>query len=327
MKKNRITPIAFALVALLLASLACNLPGSQPEPTEPPERIASPTSGDDGTEQIDETEETVPTDTPGPTETDLPTETPTPSITPSPTPTEIPCDRAEFVMDVTIPDGTDMDPGEAFTKTWRLENNGSCTWTTDYDLIFVDGEDMGPDVVALTGTVSPGETIDVSINLTAPSDPGNYKGYYKLRNAGGVNFGIGSGANIAFYVEIEILDPTQTPEPKADLYVSNFVLDPATPIKGQPVDVRVEVYNKGNKAAGAFQVAWYGGEHFPSPGCTWNIASLAHTGGRVLTCTYAGYNSWYGSIVTVAIVDTADTVDESNESNNEERMTISVTNP
>ena len=175
MKKNHINPITLALMALLIASLACSLPGATPEPTEPPETIPSPTTADEVPDQTEATEEDLPTDTPEPTQTDLPTETPTPSITPSPTPTEIPCDRAAFVMDVTIPDGTDMEPGEAFTKTWRLENNGSCTWTTDYDLIFSDGDDMGPNTVALTGTVAPGETIDVSINLTAPSDPGNFK--------------------------------------------------------------------------------------------------------------------------------------------------------
>jgi hypothetical protein len=39
------------------------------------------------------------------------------------------CDKADFVTDVTIPDDTVLDPGESFTKTWRLKNSGTCSWT------------------------------------------------------------------------------------------------------------------------------------------------------------------------------------------------------
>ena len=31
-------------------------------------------------------------------------------------------DRAQFLADVTVPDGTRFDPGQAFTKTWKLRN-------------------------------------------------------------------------------------------------------------------------------------------------------------------------------------------------------------
>ena len=41
-------------------------------------------------------------------------------------------DRAQFVADVTVPDGTRYDPGATFTKTWRLRNIGTCTWTTSW---------------------------------------------------------------------------------------------------------------------------------------------------------------------------------------------------
>ena len=42
------------------------------------------------------------------------------------------CDMAQFVADVTVPDGTTYAPGAAFTKTWRLKNIGTCTWSTSY---------------------------------------------------------------------------------------------------------------------------------------------------------------------------------------------------
>ena len=36
-------------------------------------------------------------------------------------------DLAEFVADVTVPDGTDFTPGETFVKTWQLRNAGTST--------------------------------------------------------------------------------------------------------------------------------------------------------------------------------------------------------
>ena len=146
-----------------------------------------------------------------PTETGLP---PTPTISPTITVTEVPCDRASFVKDVTIPDGTNFDPGDNFTKTWRLKNAGSCTWTSGYSLIFDHGDSMGgPASKQLTaGTVAPGQTVDVSVDLTAPNTPGTYKGYWKLRNPSGVVFGVGSSGDVSFYVEIDVVQPTVTIE-------------------------------------------------------------------------------------------------------------------
>ena len=108
-----------------------------------------------------------------------------------------------FVKDVNIPDDTEYDGGEDFTKTWRLKNTGSCTWTSGYSLVFDSGDAMGaPASTQLTtGTVAPGQEIDVSIDLTAPDDPGTYKGNFKLRNPGGVIFGWGEESK-SFWVQI-----------------------------------------------------------------------------------------------------------------------------
>lgn len=148
--------------------------------------------------------------------------TPAPSATPLPsaTTTEVPCDRAGFVRDVTIPDGTVLAPGDSFRKTWRLENTGTCTWDNAYTLVFVEGDALGGPASAplTTGTVAPGEEIDISVDLTAPLDPGEYRGNWKLRNASGVLFGLGSDAEAQFWVEIEVQAPTATPNPGANLY-------------------------------------------------------------------------------------------------------------
>jgi len=115
------------------------------------------------------------------------------------------CDWAQFIADVTVPDGTTYAPGTAFTKTWRLKNIGTCTWTTSYALVFVSGSQMGaPSVVNLPSSVAPGGTVDVSVNMTAPAVNGHYRGYWQLRNASGVLFGIGTYANKSFWVDINV---------------------------------------------------------------------------------------------------------------------------
>ena len=149
----------------------------------------------------------APTQTPPP-----PTVTPVPvTNTPAPTVTTLPptavsyCDWAGFVKDVTIPDGTVVSPGETFTKVWRLKNRGTCTWTSDYMLVFHSGSQMGgTTAVRLPGSVAPGQTVDVSVTLTAPADAGSYKGYWILRNASGALFGTSDKANIPFYVDVTV---------------------------------------------------------------------------------------------------------------------------
>ena len=125
------------------------------------------------------------------------------------------CNMAGFVSDVTIPDGTQMDPGESFDKTWELRNDGTCTWTEDYSLVFYSGSQMdGPSSQALMDdgvTVAPGESIEITIDQTAPTSAGTYYGYWILQNASGVNFGIGTGGS-PFYVMIVVSsDATATP--------------------------------------------------------------------------------------------------------------------
>jgi hypothetical protein len=143
-----------------------------------------------------------------------PTVTPAPATVTSAPPTNTPpptatkasyCDWAAFVKDVTIPDGTKLSPGETFTKTWRLQNRGTCTWTLDYMLVFVSGDQMGgTNAVRLPANVAPGQTVDVSVTLTAPDKRRNYVGHWMLRNPSGALFGIGEKANNAFYVEISV---------------------------------------------------------------------------------------------------------------------------
>lgn len=208
----------FTLVALLTISAlilaSCNLPLASSDGgvnTAVALTVTANAMGEDQPQSTD-TPQTAPSETPAPTATVQPptaTHTTVPSDTPEPTQTPLPCNRAEFVKDVTIPDGKDFLMGDTFTKTWRLKNTGSCTWTADYEIVFSSGDKMGaPDAVQLTsGTVETGETVDVSVDLTAPGSPGTFRGNWKLRDPDGVVFGIENSSSGHFWVEIEIDDP------------------------------------------------------------------------------------------------------------------------
>ena len=143
----------------------------------------------------------------------IPTVTPIPPVavpTISTLPPSTLCDRAWFLEDVTVPDGTVFSPGQTFTKIWRLRNVGSCTWTTEYSLVFSTGDQMGGAAsINLPTSVAPRESIDLSVDLTAAESPGNYRGYWLLKNAGGQLFGIGvqwnTLANKPFWLAINVI--------------------------------------------------------------------------------------------------------------------------
>jgi hypothetical protein len=139
------------------------------------------------------------TPTSPPTATPVP---PTPTLTPPPTDTAIPAtptappptpcpgaNDSEFVSDITIPDGTHFAPGAAFTKTWRLRNDGECAWTAAYELRPVGGELMGGAPVSLTAEVPPGESLDISVPLVAPPTNGTHRGSWQLHSPAGEPFG------------------------------------------------------------------------------------------------------------------------------------------
>jgi len=115
------------------------------------------------------------------------------------------CDAAAFITDVTYPDGTNVGMGVPFTKIWRIKNIGTCNWTTAYALVFVNGEKLGAqNSISLPGNVAPGQTVDLPVQMTAPNQSGRFKGYWKLRNASGALFGVGSSGENSIYVDVNI---------------------------------------------------------------------------------------------------------------------------
>ncbi len=229
MRKNKLLYTLLGVILVLtLVQLACNMPDNTPPTQESPgliHTIAAQTVEAQLTQQAGGLLPTQSVSTPMATSTqvpganptddqDSPTNTPAPTsmFTATPTNTVVPCNKLTFVKDITIPDGTDIDPGESFDKTWRLRNSGSCTWTSGYAVVFVDGDQMdAPDSQVLTsGTIEPGEEIDVTIEMEAPEDPGTYQGFFKLKATDGVIFGYGSNNSDAFWVKIDVPEPSGT---------------------------------------------------------------------------------------------------------------------
>lgn len=98
-------------------------------------------------------------------------------------------DMVTFVADVTVPDGSNFSPGQAFVKTWRLKNTGATTWSTSYKLAYLSGEQMsGPASVPVPRSIAPNQAVDISVSLVAPATAGHYRGYWKMSNAGGQPF-------------------------------------------------------------------------------------------------------------------------------------------
>jgi hypothetical protein len=99
------------------------------------------------------------------------------------------CNNSTFIKDITIPDGTQIEPGSSFNKKWKIKNTGSCGWTRKYSLQFASGNRMAGETTYLTTWVPPDQTIVVSVELIAPEIEGTYTGYWILTDSNGTAFG------------------------------------------------------------------------------------------------------------------------------------------
>jgi len=125
------------------------------------------------------------------------------------------CDRADFVADITIPDGTEMASGSVFTKTWEVKNVGTCAWNETYKVIFYFGQQMAAQssFKLTTEKVDVGDTLRISIQMTAPSQVGEYYSHWRFQNDKGEIFGLGANADPVF-AQIKVVtggSATKTP--------------------------------------------------------------------------------------------------------------------
>ncbi|MDH3943116.1 MAG: NBR1-Ig-like domain-containing protein [Anaerolineae bacterium] len=113
----------------------------------------------------------------------------------------------------TIPDNTQVLPGQTFEKTWWLTNNGDCAWSEEYSFVFNRGTSMGAaESYPFPGYVAPGQSIPFTLNLTAPTTPGTYTSFWELSDPDGNIFGVGLNGGQPFWVQIVVPGPTSTPK-------------------------------------------------------------------------------------------------------------------
>ncbi len=158
------------------------------------------------------------------------------------------CLKANLVSE-TVPDGTLYSPGEYFWKSWYVKNSGTCAWDSTYKFVYWSGELMGGAVVYnLPGAASPGETLEIPIQLVAPTVSGSYRGYWKIQSPSGQIFGVGE-YDQPMWVDIVVSDAnnpdyaitsvqyslTRSPEYGCPANVSYTIT--ATIITNGPVDV------------------------------------------------------------------------------------------
>lgn len=92
-------------------------------------------------------------------------------------------------VDVNVPDGTTMSPGQDFVKTWRVKNNGGCPWGAGYKLVYAGySNDMDGQFQPMTQVIQPGEEVELSVQFKAPSATGEYLSAWQMQNPKGVTF-------------------------------------------------------------------------------------------------------------------------------------------
>lgn len=210
MQKKHITSIISSLMLVMLLLTACNGNGADATPTVDAESVIA-TSIAETMEAMAATMTAQVTPTPESTPTQIVLPSPTVNAAAQPT-TVMPtvalpanCLIADLVSE-TIPDGTVIARGATFTKEWRIINGGSCTWNTNYKLVFDSGDllDAEKEEIPLSEVVNPNMSTTVSVKMKAPNVDGYYTGYWMLKTDQGVN--------VALYsVNIYVGTATQAP--------------------------------------------------------------------------------------------------------------------
>jgi hypothetical protein len=134
------------------------------------------------------------------------------------------CNNLAFIKDVNYPPGTVLQPGENFTKIWKVANTGTCNWMYVYRLAFLGGTNFDPPSINLGRVVTVNDWAEVSLNLDAPKHSGTYSAYWRMSDGDGHMF----GATLGVTIEVkELKPPTETSGPPTG--TSTATATPPTP--------------------------------------------------------------------------------------------------
>ena len=113
------------------------------------------------------------------------------TYTPLPATATPPCENnLVFLRDVTVPDGQHFLAGQPIDKTWEVRNDGTCPWIRGYSLRLVDGHALGAIDRQALPEAQPGQTVNITIQFTAPQQAGTYRSSWKAHELGGEPFGV-----------------------------------------------------------------------------------------------------------------------------------------
>lgn len=306
MKKSITAVSVLVLLSVLLS--ACNLtsPAQTQVPIDQINTIAAQTVEALTTQMAPPTE--MPTNTPEPaTATQEPTATllvPTLNLSPVslatntliPLPTSVnssaECLKVFFLKDVTIPDNTNIAQGAEFTKTWQIQNSGSCTWTTAFYAMAVLNDPTSP-VIHGDGyiypkvNIAPGAIWEYSANLIAPKESGTYIQYWKMVDDQGNEFGIGGAGGSGWYLKIKVTK-NGGGDSSDDLILTsnvtytcgsgnNVTLQGSVTLSGDADQIEDEVYTKSKYMVGSKEIGSGGSKlTWTTTGVTKNVDPITY---------------------------------------------------
>ena len=306
MKTEKRHPVRPMIAVLLIATLACNLPGgnSREEASPTPEANLGDPNAATATFTATVEDSGTPNDS-----------TPTHTATTSPEGEEDEAScllESDYVADVTVPDNTEFAPSTAFTKTWRIKNSGSCQWESGTLLLFVSGDAMGGPASVPAPVTAVGANTDINVNFAAPASPGTYRSNWQLQSSEGVRYGA--------TVYVQIVVPAPDPDP-ADLVITNLVVDTGSPTQGVPLNIEATLRNNGDSTASNVRWAWR-----VCPSCSYIEAPGNYTlgpGEQVTASMPYEFGGW-ATYTSNAWVDSREDISESNEGNNTRQLVIPV---
>jgi hypothetical protein len=192
--KTKALMIGFMILGLLVSACGGGEGEATGTPTMDPNAIstAAVATFSNG---LTQTALAAPTNTPTPTSTVPPPATSGPILNVTPLGTSAvagqtsSCFAMAFVSDVSIPDDTNMEPGETFTKTWRIKNTGTCAWDAGFKFAYTGGNAMNGSTYVLPQSVAANAETEISVQMTAPNTAGTARGNWRMSNTAGQFFG------------------------------------------------------------------------------------------------------------------------------------------
>merc|ERR1712166_130070 len=96
----------------------------------------------------------------------------------------------KFVADLSLPDRTELMPGDVISKTWRVINSGADTWPDQSRLTHVGSDLFEGARPSAVPCLEPGTETELSLDeMITPAEPGRYMSHWRLCTPEGNKFG------------------------------------------------------------------------------------------------------------------------------------------